>query len=321
MATYDQEVIADAPEHYYRFNDASGTVAVDAMGVTNGTYSSSYTLAQTGFVAGGSSVDFSAVNTGGKVNCNFSNNYTTACTAEFWFNASSTGQDAVPYLVGHLQFYAAGTSVFPFAVKWDPAAKTVYFVLSKGNDFTADLILTSATLAADTDYHCVAVYRASGLCEIYINGALSASSTINFTISSPSPGLDWTIATPSELTGGVGNGTFNGRMAEVAIYSTALSSTRILAHYEAAASAPIDSTGALAGPGSAVVGSAAAAEIRPSSGVLVGPGAAITSVVGSIPYPSIHVGYAYPVLNKSTVPAYDNTLIVPAYNNTSTIRG
>lgn len=229
--TYAQEVLADTPFRYWRFLETSGTTAVGAV-AGNGTYSGGFTLNQAGFVAGGKSVNFDATATpGGKMASTSSQNLTTGFALECFFNASATGQDTQPNLISKKTLYADDAVNFAVGVVWDAINSQILFQLSKGNDYALDLNLASAVLAPSTDYHCVCNYRQNGLCEIYINKVLSASATINFTVSSGS--ALWTVATPNEVGGGVGLGSFNGRVGEVAIYSAALSAARIEAHYNA----------------------------------------------------------------------------------------
>lgn len=230
--SYMGVVFSDNPVKYFRLVDNSGAAAIDARGGASGTYSGGYTLSQAAFVLNGGSVFFDAGATpGGKVSCNFTTDYTTALTIEFWMNAATTGHDATSYIIGKNEFFAGAITSFPIAVKWNTATSKIELALSQGNDFTIDATIQSATLVAGTDYHVAVVYRNAGLCEIYVDGVLSGSATIGFAINTT--GLGWTIATPTELGGGVGIGSFEGRIAEVAFYSVALSSARILAHFNA----------------------------------------------------------------------------------------
>lgn len=230
---YAQQVISDAPVRYYRMLETTGTTAIDAMGAGNGTYSGGFTLAQGAFVSDGSSVLFNAgASPSGTINTGLSTNYTSAITVEFFFNASATGQSASPTLVGKRQYYANSQADFPIIVLWVPSTKQVQLNLSDGTSYSVFLTLNSSTLNAGTDYHCAAIYRAAGLCEIYINGASVASSSITSTISGTTS-IPWTIARASENGAGSGNSGFNGRIGEVAIYNKALSGARIAAHYAA----------------------------------------------------------------------------------------
>ncbi len=216
---------------YYRLNETSGTSAADTgSNATNGTYSGTYTLNQAAFVTGGKSVSFSGASAS-QVNCNFATNYTSACTLEFLFNPNASGSGAGGFLVGKSVFFAAVAGDFPIQVLWDAALSKVGFKLSSGNDFAYDASILSNVMATGVDYHVVAVYRANGLCELYIDGVLAASTTIGFTINTNA--RNWRIAAAQENAGGVGASAFAGRMGEVAIYNAALSASRVLAHYNA----------------------------------------------------------------------------------------
>lgn len=227
-ATYKEQVLSDTPVFYSRLGDVSGTVAVSEVG-PNGTYSGGVTLNQPGFVASSKAVVFNA-SASGKVNTNYVTNHSAGCTIECWFNASSTGHDANSFMISKVQYYADGWNDFPISVAWDPVNSKVLLRLSKGDSFTVTSTLSSTVLTPNTDYHLAAVYRPNGNCEIFINGALVASTVINFSI--PGTFYPWTIGTPTENGGGIGNGSFNGKIGEVAIYDKALSASRILRHYE-----------------------------------------------------------------------------------------
>lgn len=234
LLTYPQQVALDGPVRYWRLNDISGTTAVGTGG--NGTYANSVNLNQAAFVNGGKSVQLnSAVDTlngHGYLETNFGTAYTSQHAVEIWFNAASTQNDGSPALFGKNSYFASSATDFPIVAYWNGSLGRVVVLLSQGNDFTADATIFADSLAADTDYHLVWNYRANGLCEIYINGALAASQTIGFTISAGS--RNWRFGAQTEVSGGgAGDTGFQGRIGEVAIYSAALSASRIAAHYAA----------------------------------------------------------------------------------------
>lgn len=57
-SSFETEMLALTPTTYYRLGEPSGTAAVDAMGVQNGVYTGSPTLAVSGYAAGDTGVTF-----------------------------------------------------------------------------------------------------------------------------------------------------------------------------------------------------------------------------------------------------------------------
>lgn len=152
--------------------------------------------------------------------------------------AQTSQPDSTPHLISKSQFFASTTADFPFSIRWDTGNTRLAVYLSTGNDFIADAIINSTTLTPGVWYHVVFVYRASALCELYINGTLNVSTSIGFTISSTS--FNWHVGTPVEYSGGIGDCTFNGQLCEVALYNYALASSRVGIHYNAAQTSGLD---------------------------------------------------------------------------------
>lgn len=229
LGTYSQEVLLDVPVHYYRMQETSGT-SVANLGSSGlaGTYTGTYTLNQAAFAAGGKSVQF----TNGSISTGSATDYTSAFTVSCFINAAASGHGTLATIVGKAQYFASNTQDFPFALVWDPTTQEVLLRLASNNDFTVDTILSTTGLSAGVDYHIAAVYRASGVCQLWVNGVLNASTTIAYTIASSSP-IQWRIGEQQELGGGVGQSHFNGRIGEVAIFSSALSQLRIESHWAA----------------------------------------------------------------------------------------
>lgn len=151
--------------------------------------------------------------------------------------AASAGE-----IISKRSYYATAATDFPFAVDHN-ADGTVSVILDAGDDFTANVVLTSTgTFARDKTHHVVVVVRnvgatPSGLCELYVNGGQEASATIGFAL--PSGTRNWTLgATAFEYEGGVGGLRFDGRLQHWAIYDKALPATRIQDHYNASRYAP-----------------------------------------------------------------------------------
>lgn len=236
--SYAEEVIADSPVRFFRLKETSGTAAIDEMGNASGTYSGGHTLNQAAFTADGASVHFDATATpGGMVNCNFTTDYIYTLSIEFMINIDATGNDVLAHVISKSHFYANATTELPVAVRYVPASQKIVFALNQGSSFTATKELQSPAMTPGVDYHVVCRYKANDFCDILFDRVVVATSTIAFSINSD-PTRNWRIATPQENAGGVGTGSFKGRLAEVAIYSHILSQSRIDAHYDAIGVSP-----------------------------------------------------------------------------------
>lgn len=98
---------------------------------------------------------------------------------------------------------------------------------------------SAGTIAANTTYHVVTTYNhTTGVACIYLNGALSKTTTVT---ASPAPAPSGGYMYIGASGGGAslpGYNMFNGLVDDVAWYGTALSAARVLAHYNAATTAP-----------------------------------------------------------------------------------
>ena len=99
-------------------------------------------------------------------------------------------------------------------------------------------------LALNTVYHVVAT-KNGATAHLYVNGVDVASSRGNSTMTNNTNALGIGV---SDITVGGINGFLPGRIDECVLYSTALSSTRVLAHYNAGVQ--VFGTGAVSGGGS-----------------------------------------------------------------------
>jgi hypothetical protein len=237
-ARYHQQILADSPVMYYRLNEVIGTTAFNsgstgiAGGATGiaGTYNGTYTLNQAGFTSGGGSVLFSGTSAS-CVNTSITTGYTTL-SIEFFFNADGSNTQPMQFIVGKTIYDPQTASDFPVAVVWDGSINKLRFRLSTGNDLTVDAEVLSNVLTPGQDYHVVATYSAGGTAALWVNGVSQGSvSTATITINSNT--VPWRIGAAQEAGVGVGVSAFKGRIGEVAIYNTVLSSTRIAAHYAA----------------------------------------------------------------------------------------
>jgi hypothetical protein len=218
---YENVVLADNPAGYWRLAETSGTTVTARSGSPNGTYlnlpvrgvSSMVGDTNTGVIFNGvdDAADFGNVHgfTG-----------TASFTIEAWLNptaptASSTARRIIAKEgTAGWDLDISGTGDSPSnrvaIARWDSGG---------GVDFTR----TTTGLQPDTWYHVVATYDGATL-RMYLNGVLESSA--------PSTRSVGAHTNPLRFGGGSNSANyFGGEIDEVAIYTTALSATRIQEHY------------------------------------------------------------------------------------------
>lgn len=222
-ARYIQAVLADSPLAYWKLDETSGTTAVDSKGGYNGTYTGGYTLGQPGAPSTGRPSVF-LNGTSGYINCGTpaALNITAAWTLEAWVYLTSTpsgsmaisevwtGSGPVLYALG-FGGMGAGTSELQTGFYTGSAWQKVQ----------------GSTLSNNAWHHIAGTWDGTML-RLYADGSQVASGTPG---APPVSGMDgivlgrrWDTASSPYMP---------GRLDEVAIYSTALSATRIAAHYNA----------------------------------------------------------------------------------------
>lgn len=227
-SAYPAEVLADSPQGYWRLQEAAGSIAESALpGGVSGTYGGTYSLGHA--ARGGRAVRVDDAGDG-QVHLGTNTNYTNAFTLEIWVNPNSSQPDGGRHIFTKNSYHATTHSDFPVRLGYT-AVDGFYVLLSKGNDASYDATLKSGPLPSERWYHVVAVYRKNGQCELWVNGSMVASQTINFTVSSNS--RPWKLGNGTEYGGGGNAGGFSGVLSDAALYSSALSASRIQAHYAA----------------------------------------------------------------------------------------
>lgn len=227
MSAYSAAVLADSPYVYYRLNETSGTALTDSSGNARGaTLTSSLPPGSTASLLAADAdpcitFDYNAVLGPLRADGAAGSGYTTApLTCEFWIkpvDLTTSGGVCMPVSCnvggtnGWVTYYAPSTGVW-------------HWLIQNINDYA----FTAAAVAGVTQ-HMVFVASTVPDVSLYVNGAFSQ-----------------TIATGNIVSGGdiiIGNQNSLGHpikaaVDEVALYSTALSPTRIAAHYAAATALP-----------------------------------------------------------------------------------
>lgn len=221
--SYSSEVLADSPLGYWRQGDATAATMTDSSG--NGhhgiAYAGTVTLGATGLLVGDSDTcaDFTAGN--GAVNGAAWMSSPTAVTVEAIIKPDTV----------------SGSSYNFIAVRDDNnGTGNLWWLVLKAGKLTAlcrgSEVAGATTIVAGTTYHVAFTYDGT-TAKLYVNGALDGSAARSGSMSTGNNDL---------LIGRWGSPGaplyFDGKIDEVAYYGTALSGTRIAAHYTAATTSP-----------------------------------------------------------------------------------
>lgn len=223
-SAYAEAVLADSPSAYWRLGEPAGfsiTSAYDWGGTTQtGTYTGGFTLGQTGALYNDS--DTAVLFNGSTGYVSLPNAIIAAnhdLTLEMWVNVPSFAADGGGVQRRLFIDNIDNTNAFQMATQ----AVDTSFVWAV-NDSTGQVISSHQGFSTNTWYHVVGTWVAgTRTAQLYVNGvAQSNAGATGFGIGS----IATNIARRTDSTG-----YFPGTVDEVAVYSTALSAARILAHY------------------------------------------------------------------------------------------
>lgn len=238
--SYRSAVIADTPRAYWRLGEnAPNVTANEENGLYAGTYTTGVLLGYNG--AGNSEHDLSAAFTSTeKVTAASSSLATDALAAysiEAWINTQATPNNS-PFFVKRL---AAGSGTYMYV---SSTAGAVNFGRVAGG-VTVE-VGTSAVASTGSWAHVVGTYdgtTATTAMKIYGNGVKGAPAASTVSMAAVSTQIVIGAIT------GLGGGAFVGFIDEVATYSAALSSDRVLAHYNAMTTPTATGTSLVVGAG------------------------------------------------------------------------
>jgi hypothetical protein len=200
---YRQVVLADSPRAYYRLGEESGTVAVDASGhAVDGRYDASSTLGRAGAVTGDS--DTAVASDGTALLTAPASSFasgSTERTVEFWYRSGTSGDYGAPVMT-----YQNGFSLF----LRDGNA----LVQGPNDNFRAEFGLPAAM--NDNAWH---------LWDVSYDGSNTMVSLDGQPLGTAALRVD------TAATGSLSFGARVGNYDELAIYATALSTERIIAHW------------------------------------------------------------------------------------------
>lgn len=208
---YSNDVVTDNPLSYWRLNESSGTAAADAVGANTGTYVGSPTLGASGALA---DATLKAVTLSG------SSQYISVPDAA----SLDTGD------VMTLELWVKRTTLGTLQVLVDKGTSSYRLQLSTADTVqltrAGTVIATSTVALSDTtQFHHVVATKNGATVKIYINGVDRTGAVSNQTLlDSPDP-LRIGTASPTAANHAA------AAVDEVAVYGSALSPARVLAHF------------------------------------------------------------------------------------------
>ena len=218
-------MLQDSPHLYWRMNETSGTNCADSSGSNFGaTLAGSFTRNQAVILPATSdpstSIGASAIGAdqaataGGSISGN-----RTAISVEAWIKTGHSGQ-----IVNSDTGSGAGR-LFQFFLGGGQFAFTVFDTGVSSHQ----VISTALTYADNNTHHIVATYDGTTM-RCYFDGVADANTTVaTFTLNNVTGGQQ--VAIGGTL--GASGVSLGGLASNVAVYYTALSAARVLAHYNA----------------------------------------------------------------------------------------
>lgn len=220
--SYRSAVLADTPAGYWRLGELSGTTAADSSGnARNGTYSGTYTLGASTVLADGDAgvtLPSTGYVTMGDV---AAFEFTGAFSADGWFKTTAAGGQA---LVG--KFAAANSGWLVFMV----AGGTLRFLAFTAASVSVFSFDTTLTYNDGFWHHFGCTWdgtTGANKVQIYVDGVVVKQGTAS--AGTPGTGTDPFVIGAYAATF---ISKFTGSLDDVAVYSSELTPTRILAHYQ-----------------------------------------------------------------------------------------
>jgi hypothetical protein len=220
--TYSATVLADHPVAYWRMDETTGNTMADATSnANNGHYAGVYTLGQPGAIAGGGSAAVAFDGQSGAASVlNSPSLQVNTVTIEVWIKKRTDSEYGV-YVAKNVQPGGGAGSGWFQLLNSHHNGQLEFRVTSDG----APAVVSTSRLALNTWYYVVATYDGA-TAKLYVNGKLDATLKVTAVPKQTSDPL---------FIGRRMDGLFNdATLAEVAIYSVALSADRITAHWQAA---------------------------------------------------------------------------------------
>lgn len=223
--SYEAKVVADNPVSWWRLDETSGSTFADAMGRNPGSWVTPPTLGAPGALSGSANgaAQFTLANASyGEVP--FAANLNTdTISVECWVKTSEVENDIVPLSSWVASPNHKGYMFIKSGSSWRTA-------LSFGDTYVYTYVAMGSVVPAQWT-HLVYTCSPSAGWSVYMNGVRAAGpfSTSGWVLNTSAPfRIGTSVPGASSY-----NDFFDGEIDEVSVYGTVLSSTNILAHYEA----------------------------------------------------------------------------------------
>lgn len=220
IGAYYDEVTADSPLSYWRHDETSGATSADEMSNYTATWSDTYTRNATPLLSTGKAVSLSGT---GQAQAAWGSLAPSAITLESLISLTATG--AYQNILDR-DDSGSGRS-FQFRVTNGQGLEFLWWTVSGGPYFATS---SASVVTTGTTYHVAATY-AAGVAYVYLNGSQVATGTCT---SAALKGVTYPLAIGCTRVLVTGAQRFNGTIDETAVYTSALSAARILAHAQAA---------------------------------------------------------------------------------------
>lgn len=217
------EILADSPLGYWRLGESSGLTAFDSFGLNDGTYSNA-TLGLPGALVGdaNTAVDFEPTNDSRVTIANpatFDFSGTTPFTLEAWINLRGLPASAARLFTNRRTPASGGAAGYGFGIVGTNTLRfTAYGIV--------DANLTVGTFATNQWYH-LACVRSGTTVQFYLNGLPVGSPIAVSSIAASGQPLQLGRNPQVDL----GEEEVQGRIDEAVVFNSALSASRIAAHY------------------------------------------------------------------------------------------
>jgi hypothetical protein len=227
--TYPGVVMADLPLSYWRFGEASGTVAVDQMGATNGTYVGGVTLGAPGAIAGDgdTAATFDGATAYVDMGSGFAFGGTAAMSYEAWVNPNEGDAAARRFMSKETSSGGRQGFLMAYTAAASPDGGSGTGILSWERWGSGGTDSTGTFVTVGVYQHVVVTYDGATMAA-YLNGALVGSAPSTRVIESLTDAFR--VATYSDFLSAAD--CFGGTIDEVAIYDHALAPARVALHYQ-----------------------------------------------------------------------------------------
>lgn len=236
-ARYATEVLSDGPLLYWRLGEASGTTAEDATANDrDGTYTntaSNLTYGQTGAIANDPDTCVRLLDNGSdhaRIRRAASTDWdTSSFTIELWIKPQDT-ETNFQHLAQVAGYSGGSSTVWRWILCLRSTTANEPLQIRTADDPTFPGAAADTGGLANGTWYYIAVTWNGTQWEFFLN----ASSLGTHTGDGPASVMNQPFVVGADDTNSTGGDHFNGYIDEVALYGTALSSTRITAHYTAA---------------------------------------------------------------------------------------